>query len=146
MAMKNVNLGLFFMWNDEADNLLEAQQAGEEDGSAIDGKRDGEPNHPIDIQLFDKQSYHNNRGKENKNVKPITPIDFQLQDAFGEQVLQEGGYGLHAKAGAGRSHRLESRYDDEIQQDIDDYARSCHEVELLQTAVGREQCAENVCC
>ena len=146
MAMKNVNLGLFFMWNDKADNLLEAQQAGEEDGSAIDGKRDGEPNHPIDVQLFDNESDHDDRSHEQHNVKPITPIDFQLQDAFGEQVLQESGYGLHAKAGAGRSHRLESWYDDEIQQDIDDYARSRHEVELLQTAVGREQCAENVCC
>ena len=144
MTIKKVKSGPIFLGNDEADHLFQAQQAGEENDAAIDGKRNGEPNHPIDIQLFDKQSNHDNRGKENKNVKPITPVDFQLQDAFGKQVLQESGYGLHAKAGAGRSHRLESWYDDEIQQDVDDDTRCCHEVELPQTAVGREQCSKDV--
>ena len=142
--MKKVNLGLFFLWNDEADDFLDTQQTCQENNAAIDDKRDGEPNYPIDIQLFDKQSDHDNRGKENKNVKPIAPVDFQLQDAFGKQVLQESGYGLYAKAGAGRSHRLELRYDNEIQQDVDDDTRCCHEVQLFQATICGEQGAENV--
>ena len=52
---------------------------------------------------------------------------------------------MHGKAGAGRAYRLESRYDDEIQQDIDGHARCRHKVKLLEAAVGGEQGAENVC-
>ena len=59
MAMKNVNLGLFFLGNDESDNLLEAQQTGEEDGAAVDGKGDDKTKHPIDIQLLDEESDRN---------------------------------------------------------------------------------------
>ena len=54
MAMKNVTLGLFFLRKDKADDFLEAEQASDEDGAAVDGKGDDEAKHPIDIQLLDK--------------------------------------------------------------------------------------------
>ena len=138
MAIKKVNLGLFFLGQDEADDFLEAEQTGEENDAAIDDKCDGETNHPIDIQLLAKSCNQDDCGKENENVEPITPADFQFQDVFGEQVLQKRRYGLDAETGAGRTNSLESRYHDEIQQNIDDDTCSRHEVELLQAAVGGE--------
>ena len=113
--MKKVKLGLFFLGKDEADNLLEAEQSGDENGTAVDGKCDDEANHPIDIQLLDEVGNHNDSDKENENVKPIATVYFQFQDAFGEQILQKSRDCLHGKAGAGRTDSLESRYDDEIQ-------------------------------
>ena len=56
--MKKVNLGLFFLGDDEADDFFQAEQTGEEDSTAVDGEGDGEANHPVDIQLFDKESDH----------------------------------------------------------------------------------------
>ena len=144
MAMKNVKLGLFFLWKNEADNLLEAEQSGEEDGTAIDGEGDGKSNHPIDIQLLDEEGDRNDTGHEKEDVKPITATHLELKDALGEEVLQKRRDGLHTKAGAGRSDSLESWYDDEIQQDIDDHACRCHQVELLEAAIGGEQGTEDV--
>ena len=143
---KKCKSGVFFLRHDEADDFLEAEQSGDENGSAVDGKRDGKSNHPIDIQLLDKESDHGYSGKENKNVKPITAANLQFQDAFGEQVLQECRHDLDAEAGAGCSDRLESWYDEEVQQDIDDDACGRHEVELLEASVGSEQGSENVSC
>ena len=142
--MKNVKLGLFFLGKDEADNLFEAEQTGKEYGSAVDGKCDGKANYPIDIQLFDKECNHNYSGQENENVKPIPAVYFQFQDAFGEEVLKESCYALDAEAGAGRSDRLESRNDEEVQQDIDDHARCRNEVQLFHATIGSEQSAKNV--
>ena len=45
MTMKKVNLGLFFLGKDKADDFLEAEQSGEEDGAAIDGESDNETDH-----------------------------------------------------------------------------------------------------
>ena len=53
MTMKIVVLGLFFLGKDEADNLLEAEQTSEEDGTAVNKDSNPEANHPVDIQLFD---------------------------------------------------------------------------------------------
>ena len=138
MAMKKDNLGLFFLGKDEADNLFEAKQTGEKDGAAVDDKCDDEANHPIDIQLLDEESDQGNGGEENDDVKPITTLDFQFQDAFGEQVLQESRDRLHGKAGASRAYRLESWYDDEIQQNVDSHACCRHKVKLLEAAVRGE--------
>ena len=77
-------------------------------------------------------------------MEPITSLDLQFQDAFGEEVLQEGGDGLHAEAGAGGAHGIETRDDDEVEQDVDGHAGTCHDVELLEAAVGGEQGAEDV--
>ena len=142
--MKKVNLGLFFLGEDEADNLLETEQTGEKDGTAVDGKSDGEANHPVDIQLFDKEGDEHDAGHEKEDMEPIATSYLNLDNTFGKEILQESRNGLHAEAGAGRAYRLETRYDDEIQQDIDDYARGGHEVELLETAIGGEQRAEDV--
>ena len=78
MAMKKVKLGAFFLGENEADNILETQQTGEEDGAAIDRKRDGEANHPIDIQLFGDSCDPNDRGKEYENMEPITPVNLKF--------------------------------------------------------------------
>ena len=77
-------------------------------------------------------------------MKPITASYFQLQDALGEDVLQDGCDGLHAEAGAGGTHGIKARDDDEVEQDVDDHTGPCHEVELLEAAIGGEQGAENV--
>lgn len=54
MAMKNVILAFFFLGEDEAENFLEAEQTGQENGAAIYRKGDDETNHPVDIQLLDE--------------------------------------------------------------------------------------------
>ena len=144
MAMKNVNLGLFFLGEDKGDNLLETQQAREENGTAVDSKGDGEAEHPVDIQLLDKEGDQSDGGKESDDVEPIPTTDFQLQDALGEEVLQESRNGLHAEAGAGGTHGIEAWDDHQVEQNVDDHASRCHEVELLEATVGGEQGAENV--
>ena len=146
MAMKKDNLDLFFLGKDKADDFLEAEQSGEEDGTAVDGKGDDETNHPVEIQLLDEEGDQSDGGQEKEDVKPISPAYFQFQDALGEQILKESRNGLDAKASAGRTDSLEPRYDNEIQQDIDDYACRRHKVELLQAAIGGEECAEYVGC
>ena len=85
--MKNVNLRLFFLGKDKGDNLLETQQTREENGTAVDGKGDGETEHPVDVQLLDEEGDQSNGGKESDDVEPITTSDFQLQDALGEKAL-----------------------------------------------------------
>ena len=86
--MKNVNLGLFFLGEDKAEDFLETEQAGEEDGTAVDGKSDGESNHPVDIQLFDKEGNDGDGDHEKDDVEPIAAAHVELKDAFGEKVLQ----------------------------------------------------------
>ena len=68
MAMKNVTLGLFFLRKDEADDFLEAEQTGKENGAAVDGKGDDEANYPVDIQLSDKEGDQDDGGKEYDDV------------------------------------------------------------------------------
>ena len=146
MAMKNVTLSLFFLRDDEGYNLLKTEHAGEEDGAAVDGKGDDKADHPVDIQLLDKEGDRDDSDQENDDAEPVATVQFDLQDALGEEVLQERRDGLHAEAGAGRSDGFEPRDDNEIQQDVDDHASRCHKVELFQTAVGGEQGAEDVGC
>ena len=142
--MKKVTLGLFFLGEDEADDLLEAEQSGEEDGAAVDGESDDEANHPVDIQLFDKEGHDCNGDHEKDDVEPIAATHFQLEDTFGEEVLQEGCDGLYTEAGTGGTDGVKSRNDDEVEQDVDDNACRCHKVELLEATVGGEQGAEDV--
>ena len=113
--MKKDNLGLFFLGKNEADNLFEAEQSGEENGTTIDGKSDDESKHPVEIQLFHKEGDQSDGGQEKDDMKPIAATYFQFQDAFGKQILQKGRYGLDTQAGAGRTDSLEPRYDNEIQ-------------------------------
>ena len=120
MAMKNVDLGLFFLRKDEADDLLKAEESGEKDGAAIDGKGHCKSNQPIDIQLFDEECYKSDGGHEKDGMEPITASHVELEDAFGKEVLQEGCYGLDAKAGTSGTNRIKPRDDDEIQQYVDD--------------------------
>ena len=68
MAMKKVNLDLFFLRKDKADDLLEAKQTSEENGAAVDDKSYGESDNPVDIQLFDKPCDCDNGGKEEDDV------------------------------------------------------------------------------
>ena len=142
--MKKLKLCLFFLGNDEVDNFLQTEQAGKEDGSAIDDKRNGKTNQPVDIQLFDKEGDDNDASHEKDDMEPIMASHLDLDNTFGEKILQEGRDGLYAKAGASRSHRLESWYDNEIQQDIDDYARCGYEVELFETSIGGKERSEDV--
>ena len=142
--MKKAKLCLFFLGDDEAQDFLETEQTCKEDGTAIDGKSDDESQHPVEIQLFYKEGDQGDGGQENDDMEPITTLDFQLQDALGEEVLQEGGDSLHTEAGAGGAHRIEARDDDEVEQDVDGHAGASHYVELFQAAVGGEQCAEDV--
>ena len=142
--MKNVNLGLFFLGKDEADNLLEAEESGEEDGTTIDDKGHCKSNQPIDIQLFDKECHKGDGGHEKDDMEPIATSYVELEDAFGKEVLKEGRDGLHAEAGAGGADRVESWDDDEVEQDVDDHACSSHQVELFQTTIGGKQGAEDV--
>ena len=146
MAMKKVKLGLFFLGKNKADNLLEAEQTGEEDSAAINDEGDAEADNPVDVQLFDEEGNYGNRGQEQDDMQPIPTTQVELEDALGEEVLQEGGDGLYAEAGAGGTNGLETRDDDEVEQDVNDHARCCDEVELLEAAVGGEQSAEDVCC
>ena len=145
MAMKNVNLGLFFLGEDEGDDFLEAEQTREENGSAVDDESNGEANQPIDIQLLDKEGDDNDACHEKDDMEPIAPTHLNLEDALGEEILQESRDRLHAETGTGGTYGKEARNDDEIQQDIDDHARCCHKVELLEAAIGGEQGAEDVC-
>ena len=144
--MKKVNLCLFFLRNDEADNLLEAEQTREEDGAAIDGKGDDKANHPVDIQLLDEEGDQRDGDHEQHDMEPIAAAHVEFEDALGDEVLQECRDGLHAEAGAGCAHRLEPWNDDEIEQDIDNHARSGYKIELLEAAVGGKQGAEDVSC
>ena len=115
MAMKKVILSLFFLGKDEADDLLEAEQTGEEDGTAVDGEGDGEANHPVDMQLFDEEGDDGYGDHEEDDVEPIAATHVELENALGEKVLQEGRDGLHAEAGAGGTHGIEARDDDEVE-------------------------------
>ena len=142
--MKNVNLGLFFLGEDEADNLLEAEQTGEEDGPAVDGKGDDKANHPVDIQLFDKEGDDGDGNHKEYDVEPVATAHVELEDALGEEVLQESCDSLHTEAGAGGTHGIEARDDQEVEQDVDDHTSGGNQVELLEAAVGREQGAEDV--
>ena len=85
--MKNVNLGLFFLGEDEADDLLEAEESGEEDGATIDGESYCKSNQPIDIQLFDKECHKGDGGHEKDDMEPIAAAHVELEDAFGKEVL-----------------------------------------------------------
>ena len=142
--MKKVNLGLFFLGEDEADNLLETEQTGEEDGAAVDGKGDDKTNHPVDIQLLDKEGDDGDGNHKEDDVEPIATAHIELEDALGEKVLHEGRDSLHAEAGASSTHGIKAWDDDEVEQDIDDHTSGGHEVELFEAAVGREQRAEDV--
>jgi hypothetical protein len=62
--MKKDILCLFFLGEDEAHDFLEAEQSGEENGTAIDGKSDDETNHPVEVQLLDKEGNHDNGNHE----------------------------------------------------------------------------------
>ena len=142
--MKNDILGLFFLGEDKADNLLEAEQTGEKDGATVDGKGDGEANHPIDIQLFDKEGNGSDGNHKKDDVEPIATAHVEFEDALGEEVLQEGRDSLHTEAGAGGTYGIEARDDQEVEQDVDDHTSGGNKVELLEAAVGREQGAEDI--
>ena len=136
--MKNVTLDNFFLRNDKGDDFFQAEQTSEENDTAVDGKGDDETEYPIDIQLFDEEGGQSDGGKKNDDMKPITSSDFQLQDAFGKEVLQKGRDGLYAEAGAGGTHSEETRDDNQVKQDVDDHASPCHKVELFEATVGGE--------
>ena len=144
MAMKKDKLGLFFLGKDEVDNLLEAKQSGEEDGTAVDGKSDNETEHPVDIHLFDQEGDQGDCGKEKDDVEPIATAQVNVQDAFGKQILHEGGDSLNTEAGACCAYRIESRDDNKVQQDVDDHTCCCHEVELFETSIGGKERSEDV--
>ena len=144
MAMKNVSLGFFFLRKDEVDDILEAEQASDEDGAAVEGKSDDKTKQPTVNQPMGENGDHNYGDEEKHDMKPIASTEIEFEDALGNEVLQDGSRGLHAEAGEGGTHRLESWYHNEIQQDIDDHARGGYKIELLEAAVGREQCAEDV--
>ena len=76
--MKKVKLSLFFLWDDKANDFLETEQTREENGSAVDGKGDGESNQPIDVQLFDKECNSRYCEHEKDDMEPITTIHLEL--------------------------------------------------------------------
>lgn len=87
MAMKKVNLGLFFLRHDEANNLLEAEQASGEDGAAVEGKSDDKTKHPTVNQPMGENGDHDYGSEEKHDVKPIASTKFEFEDALGNEVL-----------------------------------------------------------
>ena len=144
--MKKDKLGLFFLEEDEAHDFLQAEQSGEENGAAVDGESDEETDYPVEVQLLDEESDCDNGNHEQDDVEPIAATHVKLEDALGTDILQESRDGLHAEAGAGGTHGIEARDDDEVEQDIDDHASGGYEVELLEAAIGGKQCPEDVSC
>ena len=136
MAMKKVKLVLFFLWKDEADDFLEADQTGKENGAAVDGKSDEEGDDPVEVQLLDQEGGQGGGGQEEEDVHPIAATHIELEDASGKEVLQKCRQGLYAEACGGGAYRLETWDDDQVEQDVDDHPCRCHEVELLEAAVG----------
>ena len=87
MAMKKVNLCLFFLRNDEADNLLEAKQTSGEDGTAVEGKSDDETKQPTVDQPMGENGDDDDASEEKHDMKPIASTETEFEDALGDEVL-----------------------------------------------------------
>jgi hypothetical protein len=68
MAIKNLQLGVFSFGQYQSDNLFEAEQPGEENGSAVDDEGDEESNQPVDVHLFDQHGGCDDADEEKHHV------------------------------------------------------------------------------